>query len=434
MGRLAPWPVVAAAIVLALVVLVSGLNAKVWYDLRETYKAPARATRIGNIDLNNVPIDPAVYSKLAEMYSRDFMPPDNAQARAMLGEAIRLAPLDSLYWLRVSEQNLLLGDREKAIAALRMSDDLDPRWPRQRLDAIRLWRIVGERDRALTLGIQIASLGSPYNEIAARELLDNGFTTPEVMKAVGFEKRSPAQMARLIGAMARRPGVSLEDLWAVVPESARGDAELRNEMATIAVQRRRYSLLQEMWKYEPDQLVTLAPGLVVKNTDLRRSPLGRTYELGWQEPIDGGSDVTTKWVAPGGLAGDSGKLDVDIGPYAPEQLWWPMYRLIIPADTAVDLGARVSINPGVRTVAEVRVMVENEWFSNATTSGVNDRPEDLRHAIPPAPEPRMATIHISWRRVALTDTASMAKSRLVVHGVLVRALPHFSQPSTGSGS
>lgn len=430
-GRLARLPVVVASAVLAGVVLFATLSGKLWYDKREDYKAIARVMRIGNIPMERMPVDPGIYANLAQTYSRDLMPPDNERARAMLGESIQLAPLDSTYWMRVSEQDMLLGQRDKAVAALKVSDALDPRWPVQRLDAVRLWRILGDKARAKDLGVQIARLGLPYREVVSRELLDNGFDTNEVLEAVGFRDQKPEAMASLIRTMAQQPGVSLDVLWKAVPDAARRDGELRQELAKIAEERKRYELLLELWNLESDPAIKLAPGLMVKNADLRRSPLGDSFELGWQPAIEDVTDVHTTWIAPEGLAGSSGRLDVEIGPYAPEQLWWAIYRLVIPADMAVDLGARVSVNPGVRTEAEVRVLVEKEWFSNAKTSGANDRPEDLRHAVPAAPEPRLATIFISWRRAGITD--SLTQSKLMVHSVLVRPLPRFS-PSTGSGS
>lgn len=431
-GRLASAPVVVASVLLALAVFYAGLTGKVWYDLREGYKAPARVTRLGNIPMDAMPANPGLYASLAEVYSRDLMPPDNERARELLGEAIRLAPLDSIYWLRLAEQNLLLDQREAAIAALRVSDQLDPRWPDQRLDAVRLWRILGDRERAMELGVQIARLRDlGLTEVVSSELLDNGFPTSDVLAAIDFARRPPGEMSHLISAMAKRPSVSLDELWKAVPEGSRQDNELRTELAKLAEQRGRHELLLELWKYEPDSLTTLAPGLVTKNTDLRRSPMGQTFVLGWQPPVLE-TDVRTTWIAPEGMAGATGKLEVDIGPYSRDQLWWSVYRLVIPADMAVDLGARVSINPGVRTVAEVRVLVDGEWFANATTSGANDRTEDLRHAIPPAARARVATIFISWRRVAETD--SLTQSKLVVHSVLVRPLPRFTAPAPAGQS
>jgi hypothetical protein len=291
-----------------------------------------------------------------------------------------------------------MGEDQRARAALNVSDQIDPRFPIQRIEAIRLWGLLNDPDRAMTIAQNVSRLGSPFREQAAGELAGIGIAPPRIFSLVSYEGITSADLFLLTQAIVDANPARVEETIRELPPDIVREEEFRRQLATLMEKTRRFTILLSLWEMEGVDLEEALPGLFIANADLSLPARAGVFPLGWQSPIDVG-DTEVRWVAPSPSGSDTtGMMEIMVGSESGRQFKWAAYRTVVPANTPVKVTLRVSQEPFFGGVLTMRARTPTDLIHGPVTDPRQGGWSDLSLVVPAQEKPEILDMELEWGR------------------------------------
>ncbi len=338
------------------------------------------------------------HSYFADLLAVELFPPPYERALSEVGRALVYRPLDSQIWVQAARFLLFLGEDQRARAALNVSDQIDPRYPIQRIEAIRLWGLLDDPDRAMSIARNVARLGSPFREQAAGELAGIGIAPPRIFSLVSYDGIGSEGLFLLTQAIINADPARVEETIRELPTEVIREHEFRRQLAVLMERTRRFVILLSLWAMEGVELEEPLPGLFTANADLSLPPKAGVFPLGWQAPKDVG-DIEVRWVAPSPSGSDtSGMMEIAVGSESGRQFRWTPYRTIIPANVPVRITLRVSQEPFYGGVLTMRARTPNNLVHGPATDPRQGGWSELALVVPAQPKPEVLNVELEWVR------------------------------------
>ncbi|MDK2970881.1 MAG: hypothetical protein PWP23_636 [Candidatus Sumerlaeota bacterium] len=345
---------------------------------------------------------PQSFLALASYASEDVFPPDRAAALQAAERAIAAEPLWSRPWMVLARERLLAGDDAGARRALDQADALEPRFPRQRLESVRLWTLLGEPRRGIEVAQAVGLLGDRYRLDAARELLLSGTAPADAFLLLGGPELNASEALRLAQALHDSRLDAMQALYAELPPSVALDSETRTELAALALDPLDADLVLALWNLE-DQDVQVAPdGIPLANRELEAPPFFNRFPLGWVPPVErGGSRIAWQAAEEDGF---SGRIRLDLPAFGVGVFRYDFYRFVLPAGEQRTLPVRVRSVP----MGELECEVSARAADGTPLARVRLPPaaefwKDVRLELPAADEPQLVTVILEVRRIGPED-------------------------------
>jgi hypothetical protein len=362
--------------------------------LREEPRAVVEARESGL----DIPRRGRSHSYFADLLTTELFPPPYDQAVSEVGKALLYRPLDSKIWVQAARFLLFLGEDQRARAALNVSDQIDPRFPIQRIEAIRLWGLLDDSDRAMEIAQNVARLGSPFREQAAGELAGIGIDPPRIFSLVSYEGITSEGLFLLTQAIIDADPARVEETILELPKEVVREDEFRRQLAVLLEKTRRFTILLSLWAMEGAELEESLPGLFAANADLSLPARADLFPLGWQSPKDIG-DLEVRWIAPNPSGSDSsGMMEINIGSESGRQIKWTPYRTIIPPNVPVRITLNVRQEPFFGGVLTMRGRTPHNLVHGPSTDPRQSGWVDLSLVVPAQPTPEVLSVELEWER------------------------------------
>ncbi len=335
--------------------------------------------------------------RLADYFSEDVFPPDNALALEHCKQAILLDPLFSKSWMMAAREQIYLGNDDQARVALSRSDELDPHYPAERLQAISLWNFLGDRDQGLAIAEAIGRLGKEYRADVAQELILNGYSLEEIFAVTRFDQLGPDELIPILEQFHQFGQQHWPEVIARIPDYAYSDSEFRHSMSRMASESLDTDLLVRLWQLEKGNPVLEANRVWLNNQDLNSPAFDRHFTLGWQ-PISEDLDLSLAWRSVEGrltLRRD-GFLELKIPRYRKKPFHWTFYKaLVLPGEEtvlAVQLASHPEDQNDVRLIAKApRLRVGGTSIDSHT---IED--QELQVLLPASDYPMIYEFILEW--------------------------------------
>jgi hypothetical protein len=354
--------------------------------------------------------------RLASAYSREVFPPRHDLAIPFLRDALLDAPGDATTWNAYARTSLLLGEREWATSALRRADLLDPRYPRQRIESIRLWHLLGEEPRALEVAEQVASLGLASRTAAARELMELRYPPARVFAILDAATLPPGDLLGFCWAIRTRSPELNRAGYDLIPPTALKDDAFRDGLAELCLNPVEPHTLARLWRLEAGVDVTPDGPVRLSNPDLGLPPFGGGFPLGWLR-LEKPREREVSWLAPGrGAAPSRGTIEIRwVGEEG--EAYFPFYRLLIPPGTGRTIALRVRVEDpeAIDVRLDARVLNGPRNAGEVTRAGTPEVQEIVAR-IPDTTEFTAGDLAIRLRRKG----AASRGTRVFLHGLELR--------------
>lgn len=340
---------------------------------------------------------PQGHLAVATYATRDIFPPERDLAMEAIGRALAAEPLSSRAWQALARERLLDGQDDAARQALALADRLEPRFPRQRLEAVRLWRLVGDSRRSLETALEVAALGPRYRREAALELLLAGTSPAEVFTVLGGPRLAPGAAVELAAVLHNSNLQQMSDLVALLPPDAAHDEEARRQLAALLLRPLQPKRLLELWTLEDPPPQTGFDGIPLANRDLLAPPFFNRFPLGWLAPQERGA-VRVIWLSPLEPA-DTGRIRTvlpDLGPPFHRGL---LYRLLLPAGQGGSLPVRLRATPSEQVQVEVTLREGDRTTARVRLDSASDDWQALSLPLPARETPTIGVVAIEVRRL-----------------------------------
>ncbi len=248
----------------------------------------ARTAPIATVtERSDFPDLPAANARLARFFADEVFPPDHERALQFLIRTVRADPQSSTVWFSIAREQLLLGRRVEARAALMRSDALDPHYPKHRFGAIQLWSLLGERDRAISLAQRFNELGGRFSIESGRQLKRIGMSPAEIFDALEFERETADRQVALLKEIQTGDREQMSASLEKIDVKTIGDTATRSAMARLASWPVAYEKALEVWRAESPELLLVGGKLPADNLTLRQPPFAKDFYFGWQLPMIG---------------------------------------------------------------------------------------------------------------------------------------------------
>lgn len=369
---------------------------------------------------------------MASMHGVIFFPPDDAQAAIWAARALHNRPLESQLWVILATHLFFSGQEAQARTALARADELDPNYPLQRLGAIRLWTLMGERSRAGILAAQIARLGHRERADAARELMRAGWPRAEIFTRLEGGSLSDGEMIELLDLLKiDNQAQCRELLMAIPPERLRQSRPLRVVASRHAVDARLLDQIERVWRLErPDapDVPRFPPDFQSFELAFSQTPLA----VGWQGPPKENWVILRNRVADEpGLAGQTGSqfpaLIIqyrDTPDESRRHSRWPFYRMPLPADEELTLTVRVRAVPSDRSAAKIVAIGGRQRIESNVTDLRTDLYQTLSLKIPAESTSRVITFQLDRTRArSIFDS----EAELIIQSIEIETRPVVTQ-------
>lgn len=362
--------------------------------------------RYGDVlqDPASVPPRTAALTEAADFFSREIMPPDRVRARALLVRALMLTPLSSPLWLALAEQDIFLGQHEEARAALLHADSLDPSYPDQRLAAVQLWTLLGDRERAMALGRRIAALDAAGRDEAAQALLRAGFSGDEIMRELHLETLAPKELTGVLMVLANASPEKQREMMAKLPDSTLDDAAFRQSAAQAFSNPPDPAIVRKLWERQKPSLQSVRVAdaeILVDNLGIEESPLEGNFWFGWQGLPDG-SAADAFWLTRTQTPEDFPQVRIDFSSaYERDSrsFRWIFYRLPVPPLTK-PLTIEVPLRSVPPEFSRCRLAVRHrtEIYPGPEYLSATPGWGSLRATVPPSDKPRLLEFALERQR------------------------------------
>jgi len=357
-----------------------------------------------------VPANPAAWRSLGDIYLSQFFPPADDLAIRAYRQALLLDPRSSVTWTRLAEAQFFSGDRAAAEASLSRADALDPNFPRQRLEAIRLWALLGREDRALGLGAGLARLGPQARADALRELSRLGHEPADLFRRLQLATTPPVERPALLDAFEAAYGRdALARLSHVLPAPWLENRPFRHRAIEAALRPVRYAEALRWWHlelglpFEDDSGAIFAP-----NLDLASDPFSQTGPLGWQAP-SASPMARTVWVPPS--AAEPGMLAFQFERRYSQPFDAPLWVGILPPGLAVELSIDVQMEPAERSRVDLVFGGGGEELMQSLPAGRTEW-QTVSKVLPATPEGRVLRLRMIRHRVGVPEPGEEPSVRL----------------------
>jgi hypothetical protein len=340
-----------------------------------------------------VPASSASLLKAALFFGERPVPPAYSEAQELIGKGLALAPMRSTLWLYGARFHLFDGNPERARVALERSDLLHPFHPTRRMMAVELWDLLGERERAIELALQIGSVGGSARKEAASRLAWIGIDPAEAVRMLGPQDMPLGELADVVEAVRSRRPETMRRVYAEIPETAFLNRDFRNRMARVFTSPLVLEEAWEIWRREAGTLETIDeadcdPPLLATNLAFETSPLDSRFHLGWQ-PIPGPAASTAFWLAEGAGRGEAGgQLRLTFTPPLPGQsraFRWPAYRLPVPAHPSpITVRVWLRAEPAQSTRCRLILRIGDRLLEGPWSNPADPGWQAIRAELPPA--------------------------------------------------
>ncbi|MDK2971478.1 MAG: hypothetical protein PWP23_1233 [Candidatus Sumerlaeota bacterium] len=283
--------------------------------------------------LADVPADSEQLLTMAYFLGEQPIPPQYEGAQELIARALLLAPMKSKLWLYGARYRLFQGEPDQARAALEHSDVLHPFHTDRRLMAVELWDLLGERDRAVALAVQIGGTTASARKAAAQRLLWIGVPPSEAWGLLWREGLSPAETADLLEGLWYNDADAVAEVVSLIPEETYSDAEFRQRLARLLKSPVVLEAAWKVWQLESGSLeqvpgANTQPPLLAENLTLERSPLSDNFPFGWR-PFTITPNAELYWLE--GEGAGRLRLTFRASPVKSKEFRWLMYELPMPA-------------------------------------------------------------------------------------------------------
>ncbi len=382
---------------------------RIWY-------AAASSSEI-LFDIEQPPPAPAHLVRRAEEFADNVFPPELDRAEEDVRQALLYEPQYSRAWMTLARVRLLENRRPEAREALLHSDALDPVYPRERLESIMLWKMLGEEDRGLRTATRIAKLGGPEAVEAIAELLRNGYSTDEVLGAVFFDRLTTEQRQVVIGVFAKERRETIAGLVRRLSVEDLESPLVRQQLAPLLMRPLEATLLGETWNIDRPGLRLVGGRILVENPNLQQPAFPTAFPMGWLRLAR--SEAATTWEQRGSspaIATD-GHLRLALPRYMRSEVRWPCYRFI--ADAGDGFTVTMHLVPSSTRYARVSLVarVGERNINGQHTEVTGTTPFDLSVRIPESDEPNLVTLTIAWD--PKTTSTAMKADELIVDGISI---------------
>lgn len=393
------------------------------------YYSPARETarwqrKLRQTDLREVleqepPNNAPTLRSLARIHERNMFPPRYSQARRLLQQAITANPLQSVLWMDLARCEFFLGNPSTAKAALLRSDQLDPQYPSQRIEAIRLWHLLEEPERAKALAVRLGRVTGSAQISVIRELIASGYSPADVYELLRFATLAPDSLAALVRHLRVENSRLMNDLFRKIPASAYDHEAFRHEAIRIALNPLLPEVIHKAWRAEthvPAQPVgeneNDEQSLLAVNLDLSSPAFSSALPLGWQN-VSEVPWIAASWIAPtspGSPLNSPGhiRLVFDDSPARPTAPFrWLFYRLIVPPDSPLDVRADIQLLEPNRNVCRLAAVV-NQRHSHRSLPA-SDRTSDwqaLLVSLPPQSDWSLLELYLERKTLDSAQSGS----------------------------
>jgi hypothetical protein len=387
-------------------------------ELLETSEQPAR-----------VPPAAEAMVLVAGFYGEIFFPPDDIKAAKWAANALQVRPLESGLWVVLARHLFFAGQVDQARVALERADELDPNYPRQRLAAIRLWTLMGEKDRAGALASQIGRLGFRERGEAAAELIRAGWTRAEIFKQLDGPILSDPEIVELLNLLRTTRPEEARGLVEAIPTPRLAVSKtLRSTASRHAVDAVLLDQVERIWHLERPESPTF-PRFPADFSNLMLAFEAPPLAMGWQGP------PSENWVLlrprqidqPGALGAPPTSiwgLEVQYRDTPDESRRvsrWTFYRVPLVAGEQLEVAMRCRTYPSDRSAAKIIATDGRQRIESNTTELRTDLVQTLSLTFPPRDEDRMITLQLERTRArSIFDT----EAELFVH-----SLDLVSQPA-----
>ncbi len=392
-------------------------------DLAELLESPGQPAR--------VPPAAEAMVLVAGFYGEVFFPPDDRKAAGWAARALEVRPLESGLWVVLARHLFFSGQVDEARVALERADELDPNYPRQRLAAIRLWTLMGEKDRAGALASQIGRLGFRERGEAAAELIRAGWSRADIFRQLDGPLLSDPEIVELLNLLkARRPGEARALLDAIPTSRLAASRVLRSAASRHAVDAVLLDQIERIWHLERPKAPS-SPRFPDDSSNLMLAFEAPPLAMGWQGP------PVENWVLlrprqieePGTLGSPSTSINGlevqyrDTPDESRRVSRWTFYRFPLAAGERLDVAMRCRTYPSDRSAAKIIATDGRQRIESNTTELRTDLIQTLSLSFPPRDANRVITLQLERTRArSIFDT----EAELAVH-----SLNLVSNPASG---
>ncbi|MCC6547326.1 tetratricopeptide repeat protein [Candidatus Sumerlaeota bacterium] len=380
------------------------------------------------VDTQSIPNRANAYVKMAALVGTRKIPPDHKGAVEYLGKALAIEPLRSDIWLRLTRHFLFLRDREKARAALSRSDQLDPVYPEQRMEAAQLWAMLGDRERAVAVLGRISALDALTRKESIRTYHLLSVPSDEIFTDIGGEKLSMAEVQDLLPQIKSADADSMKRLWAKIPAKYREDRDFANMAARLYSTPLIYPIVEEIWRKRSTDFVEIvvngAPPILAENAGMTKDPLNGDFYFGWQE-FPRTNWVRAEWVEgpTEGRNGASVRMTFSGSgvPTMQRDFEWVFYRLPLQP-TAVPLAVSIDVlpSPATDSICRIGARINGRGFGSPQTKWNEQGWQTVTVVVPPAEEARVLDLAFQRNR---RGTGADAASKVFMSGFRVEEAP-----------
>lgn len=407
--------------------LIAGWSFWQWKDTRaiasqndEVFSLPS--ADLLEVNTKEIPNRVGAYSKIATLRGTRQIPPDHRGAVEYLGRALAIEPLRSDLWLRLSRHLLFLREKDKARAALLRSDELDPVYPEQRMEAAKLWALLGDKPHAIKLMTRIAALDSTarFDAIPTLHLLS--VPSDELFTLIGGEKLPMQDVLDILPSLKTSDATVMEKLWRKIPATYRDDPDFANAAAAIYSSPVVYTVATQLWE-KSSKTVTRNPigsdGLVVFLDDpaMTRNVLNDSFYYGWQE-FPRTTWVRADWDGARGEEKDVATVRMTFtgsgAPTMQRDFEWVFYRLPLPpTQKALMVSMEVFPNPASESICRIGARINGRGVGGTKTEWSREEWQTLSVVIPPSAETRLVELVFQRNR---RGTGADASSKVYITG------------------
>lgn len=326
------------------------------------------------------------YSRLNDQF---VFPPDTRTARKTMESWLPKDSWNSALWIQLARTQFFTGEPGKARVSLERSDELDPLFPRERIESIQLWVLLGEGDRAVSVAKSIADFGGTFLRDSAEALLLSGLMPPdEIFVALGGPDMDSRQILELLAAVPPATPSQLQTIYNQLPSQALQDQDFHRAFAPFTEIDGGESIARELWRLHDENLAeveTCPSGLLISNADLNRDPFVESFHYGWQSPARW-QRFDAFWLDSEG-PDQAGIVRMDFTRLRENdrRVRWPFYRLVFPkTDTPIEMSFTVRTSPSTKSECKVILQINGDdvYHSNLTDPESGEW-QSLRVIVPP---------------------------------------------------
>ncbi|MCC5876299.1 MAG: hypothetical protein JJU11_08800 [Candidatus Sumerlaeia bacterium] len=241
-------------------------------------------------ELDTVPGRSAAYRTVAFSSVNSIFPRQWDATLQATESWIELRPFAPEPWVYRGQALFMTGNREQGLAALEFSARVAPGFPASRLQALPVWVMAGERDKAISLARDVAALDHQASMEAAAVLQASGFPSHEVWSHSLGNNLPPREAARLLRTIHRSTPDAQVRVYSAFSDEILDDPKFRELIVTEITTPPASNALRDLWQRHHENKVvyiSLNNGSFLLSSPSQPHMPGEGFYLGWQNPPGG---------------------------------------------------------------------------------------------------------------------------------------------------